>query len=99
MARVTRQADRLLGLLVAMVVARFLRETQLCAQLYHPNIVSLINACKTTSGRDMQPPGDEDDVAQCEVLGCSCGRAAPVALLVCRGGARQMLAIGGTGAA
>jgi len=56
MARVTRQAYRLLGLLVAMVVARFLRETQLCAQLYHPNIVSLINACKTTSGRDMQPP-------------------------------------------
>ena len=33
------------------VVARFLRETQLCAQLYHPNIVQLINAGETTSGQ------------------------------------------------
>lgn len=33
------------------VVARFLRETQLCAQLYHPNIVQLINAGETASGQ------------------------------------------------
>src|ERR1051325_17722 len=33
------------------VVARFLRETQLCAQLYHPNIVPLINAGETTAGQ------------------------------------------------
>jgi TOMM system kinase/cyclase fusion protein len=32
------------------VLARFLRETQLCAQLYHPNIVQLINAGETISG-------------------------------------------------
>jgi TOMM system kinase/cyclase fusion protein len=29
------------------LLARFLRETQLCAQLYHPNIVQLINAGET----------------------------------------------------
>ncbi|MBC7978602.1 MAG: TOMM system kinase/cyclase fusion protein [Myxococcales bacterium] len=33
------------------VVARFLRETQLCAQLYHPNIVQLINAGETAAGQ------------------------------------------------
>lgn len=34
------------------VIARFLRETQLCAQLYHPNIVQLIDA-GTTKGGDL----------------------------------------------
>lgn len=33
------------------LVARFMRETQLCAQLYHPNIVQLINAGQTAKGQ------------------------------------------------
>ncbi len=33
------------------LVTRFMRETQLCAQLYHPNIVQLINAGQTSAGQ------------------------------------------------
>lgn len=35
---------------VERTTGRFLRETKLCAQLYHPNIVQLINAGKTAAG-------------------------------------------------
>lgn len=33
------------------LIGRFMRETRLCAQLYHPNIVQLIDAGKTAEGQ------------------------------------------------